>query len=462
MVENHSLETDRRAYKKHPARAVANKNVFALFYASVVLFEMLLMPTMASGSIYSVVGSFSWLIVFNLALHTYVIYKLKGLVNFLYAFVAFYYVFHFGQVVMMGIFPNYEYDYVNYITTYMLRDGTLLFQTLELCVNCINIFVLGAILYSTPSGFKNVFYLLFSVRILLDVIDMTVSFYLGYSGTFESFLPGVFSALGIMAYSVVPLYYLSLETPKKKKHFLIFILIYLFITMLSGNRGHQMVCIVGLMIVYVSQIKLNPKNLIIIGVATIFGLFFVDFIFDLRAEGLNAYMNSSTGFESKKNSNIILETIGTFGETIYTPYLVLESYKSISPFWGECFVKSLAQIVPDFFGTFKDINNEAVFAKMVAEGHTIGGSFAGEMYYNFGNTYYILTLIIGYIFSSLSSRVSYYLGIKQLDKLYMILPICVLFLWWIRDSIGNMTREIVWLYLLFVLFKSIVGKKRYA
>ena len=345
--------------------------------------------------------------------------------------------------------------------------------TITLCVNCINFFVLGALLCHSPQKAKSkfvycdydykeickrIFCLLFSIRVILDIIDLSISFYYGYSGTFESYLPGVFSALGLMGYSVIPLYYFSIDNPKKKKKFLIFILIYLFITMLSGNRGHQMVCIVGLFIVYLCKNRLTIASFSFLLIFFLIGLHFVDFIYDIRHEGLNAFLQSSSVMKSNSGGNIVLETLGTFGETIYTPYLVLKNYNAINPFWGECFVKSLASIIPDITGSFKDINNEAIFAKMVASGHTIGGSFAGEMYYNFGKTYFIPTIIIGYIYSLMSQKVSNYMRGNQLNKVYLILPICVLLVWWIRDNIGNMVREIVWLYFVFVIIKTFSSK----
>ena len=446
-----------------------SRYVFAFFYTIIILGEMALMSTMDVNGSSNYAFSYSVLILFNLLLQTFVLYRTIGLVNFFYLFVVFYYVFHFGQVIMLGIFPWYEYDYDNYVETYMSRNPAHLKDTLVLCVNCINIFVLGALL-APPIGSKKrinrekydykkickvTFFILFGFRIALDAVAMFVSFYLGYSGTWETILPGVFSALGVMGYCVIPVYYSSLEG-RKKKRFLIFIVIYLLFTMLSGHRGHQTICLAGLMIVYLLQRpnKIGVKNAILMGLLLLVGLKFLDFIFDLRAEGLNAYLNNGLS-KGGGTTNIILETIGTFGETIFTPYLVLENYKSISPFWGECFIKSIATIVPDITGDLKDNNNEAIFARMVGEGHTIGGSFAGEMFYNFGNSYYIPTLLIGMFFSRLSDKVSYFIKNERVGEAFLPLSICVIFLWWVRDSIGNITREIVWLFILFAILKSI-------
>ncbi len=379
-------------------KQISSRSGFAFIYALIILIEMPLMATMSIDGANNWAYSYSILIIFNLIIQTIFLYRTTGLVNFLYAFVSLYYVFHFGQVIMLGLFPWYEYDYVNYITTYMSRRPEYIKETMILCVNCINLFVLGALLYNPKTVYykkksgvtynykkvcKYAFLILFSFRFLLDALALFLSFYFGYEGTFDSFVPGVISALGVMGYGIIPLYYLSLDQPKKRNRFLIFILLYLGITMLSGNRAYQVICIIGIFIVYVSQNKITPNRFVLMAFMAFLGLVFIDFIFDMRGEGFNAFLKSNTNVYDGSSKNVIFETIGSFGETIYTPYLVFENYKAVSPFWGECFFKSLATIVPDVFGYFKDINNEAVFPKMVSNGHTIGGSFAGEMYYNF-------------------------------------------------------------------------------
>lgn len=450
-------------------------NFWILIYALFVIIEILFISTINVDKGNNWTYSYSILIFVNYIVQTFLLYKRIGLINYIYIFVTFYYILHFGQVVMLGFFPWYEYDYLNYVTTYMTGNSGYLKETLDLCINCINIFVLGAVLckpqrykkqlFSTRYDYKKiikyVFLLLFSVRVVLDSIALFLSFSLGYEGTFESFIPGVISALGVMGYAVIPLYYFSIDNTKTQNHFLYFILAYLCFTMLSGNRAFQMMCIASLFITYLLLHKLTFQRFIYIVILSVLGLFFIDFIFDMRTEGFNAFLNSNSSIYDAKSKNIIFETIGSFGETIYTPYLVFEHYKVVNPFWGECFVKSLATIVPDLFGSFKEVNNEAVFAKAVSSGHTIGGSFAGEMFYNFGYTYYLPTFFIGYLFSKLSGKVTYYIKQRRIDKVYISLPVCMLLLWWTRDSVGNMTREIVWLYIIFGIGKKLSNKKKY-
>lgn len=107
------------------------------------------------------------------------------------------------------------------------------------------------------------------------------------------------------------------------------------------------------------------KKVIIYILLGFLGLLALDLVFDMRGVGVSDFFSNLGYYIGKAlQNNIILETIGSFGETIFTPYLVLCDYGvKFSPWFGECFVKSIVSIVPDLFGWFTDINNQAIFQK---------------------------------------------------------------------------------------------------
>lgn len=444
-------------------------NFYSIIWCIITFIEYLIIDN-SNISNSNLVG-FSWLLVINLLLQLITLYK-RGvsLLSFFSVFIVFYYVFHFGQVLLIGLFPDYEYNYLNYVSAYM-GDASIFRDTLVLCLVCINMFFIGGLIMKKEKATYNdevvlqgkntglkLIVLLFPFRFILDAIQIVASLIGGYAATFEaaSFLPGPVSSLGNMWYACLPLLYLELHSNKAKRNFLIIILSYLALTMVTGNRGHQMVSIVSLFVVMLLEKKTVSRGALLkYAIIAIFGMYFIDIIFDLRQVGLNEFLKDyAITTEETSKSNIILETLGTFGETIYTPFLVIEGYgQSFSPFFGECFIKSIASIVPDVTGAFKDINNEAIFAKMLGTESAIGGSFAGEMYYNFGRLYPLFSFLIGFLFFSVSDKISKDIKLGKYYELLIILPFAVLFVWWIRDSIGNMTRQVVWIAILVYLIK---------
>jgi len=411
----------------------------------------------------------SWIIIFNYVFQA-LCWKIakRDFVSYFFAFVSFYYVFHFGQVVVTGLLPNYQLDYLNYVTSYM--DGPSLGPTIEICVFCINYFYIGGLLFnyqikqndktSKRCVGKKLFWLLFPLKLCLDVITLVVALTLGYHGVnfVVNSLPGFFVCLADLWYCTIPLYYLSLikEGHKKKaRNLIIWTILYMCITMLTGGRGHQTVAIVSMLIVvYVTQNKVNYRQLVKYGVFAVIGLFFIDIVYAFRETSISEFFANMSKFtESEDNSNIIIETIGTFGETIFTPYLVYDGMgKSFSPSFGEAFIKSLAGIIPDVTGMLRDINNDAIFPRKLGTQNAIGGSFAAEMYYNFKSLYPVFSLIIGAVYSSLSNKINTLIRLGHYTSVTFAIAVCGLSIWWIRDSVGNLTRQVCWIYFLIYFF----------
>lgn len=447
----------------------SSKHIFAFVWFVITILECSI-PEVAD-SVSQNFNMVSWIVVINLIFQTLTMVILKmPLTSFFYAFVVFYYLFHFGQIFMLGLFPEYELEYLNYVKYYMTNDD-ILNATVRLCLVSINAFFIGGISVTDSNRkklteprvnidkiIKKIFYILMPFRIMIDIVQIAAAMIFGYYGAIKAtnMIPGVIASAGNMWYALVPLFYLSFKKEKTKQKFLIFILVYMALTMLTGNRGHQIVCLSSLLLV----ILISKKNITFQIVAKytiviIAGLFFIDIVYEMRETSISKFLADPLSFtKSSQKSNIILETIGTFGETIYTPYLVLEGSDSIYHTWfGEAFVKSLAGVIPDVFGVLKDINKESLFPKNLGTESAIGGSFSGEMYYNFGNLYPILSLIIGYFYCKLSNYTYYSIKNKNYQDAFMPIVICSLTLWWVRDSIGNLTRQIVWMYWLYLLFK---------
>lgn len=393
------------------------------------------------------------------------------LISFYFSFIVIYYLFHFGQIFITGLFPTYQLDYLNYVTTYM--NNQFLGKTINLCITVINCFYLGGLLVSSNNKknsylsnytyrdvAKKLFFFLLPLRIVVDLVLMMVAMYLGYYGVLavNEKIPGIIAVLAGMWYAIIPLYYLSLKNSnnnKKCNMYCILVLLYLCATMLTGGRGHQVVAIISLMIVVLLTSKrINLKMLSKYAMYSLIGVVFIDIIYSMRETSISQFLNDFGSFtESTSKSNIIVETIGTFGETIYTPYLVIEQFgHEIKPFFGEAFLKSIVSIWPDIFHSFKTINNEAIYTKVLDTESAIGGSFAGEMYYNFGSLYPLPSIFFGALFQKLSSKIVSSLTTKHYIQAYLPVVIFALSLWWIRDCIGNLTRQIVWMIALMYLF----------
>ncbi len=404
--------------------------------------------------------------------------------SFFSVFIVFLYLFHFGQAVTAAFFDHLAFSLPNYISHYMTNKNA---AWRSLCVSLFSIGMIysGGVLFGNPNhytvkydrkmrseaagyrSYQTCYYMgraLFIIgtpfQVYYDLRRLQAAMLGGYTGarSVES-ASGVFGVIASFMYVSIPLIYLTIESRKKRKIFLIAMLAYMCVTMLSGNRGHQVVNIVAVLLVvwFASDMKLSPWNVIKWCVIIFVGLVFLNLIFDIRKYGIS-YMfdHFAASLGAALENNIVVESLHNFGSTIFTPYLVISGYgTTYTPFFGETYLKSIVSVIPDVFHTFAAINNQAVFSRVLETAHAIGGSFIAELYYNFGSGYWIASFLFGAVYVRISDKIMSAVRSGHYRVVCLFLPFMSYSLWWVRDTVGGITRPVVWLLLVYyVIYRS--------
>lgn len=451
----------------------------------IALFEYLYLAGIYDYS--SVLVSVAWLGIVNIVLQI-LIWKStdQGILSPFMVFIYCSYIFHFGQIIMTGIFPNVEFSYLNYITVYMSNHAVSI-KTMKVVINCINMIYLGGLfgsglissqdiaemsssdIESSKSEMLRIAKILlivsFPLRLFIDLQTLAAAVVGGYYAAIAVSYSGIVDCIAGFWYSAVILYYLGLDDRKKKRRFLVFVVAYLLVVMLTGNRGHQMVCLLMLFIVVYADRNKKFSLKTVVGVILLMygGMVVIDFIYTMRESGISYFFsNIGAVIGESLRANILFETIGSFGETIFTPYLVIEGIDggNINPGFGECFYKSLVSIFPSITSAMARINIEANFPKMLNTWSAIGGSIVGEMYYNFRDLYGLFSVVVGIFLSRFSANISKGLIRKNYSVLLYAIPIFTNLVWWCRDSISNAVRSIVWICCFIWILKRVgVSKK---
>lgn len=438
----------------------------------VTVFEYLFLSGLTNSSEYLQI--ISWIILANM-IGQIITWKSCGkkLVSFFMLILLCLYIFHFGQVVMNGLLPSYTYDYMDYVSVYML-DTNLKIYTLLVSILTINFMFIGGLIprekqnlniqmnrvdNDTFSLFaRTVFWISIPLRLYLDVKQVIAALAGGYYAAIAVASSGVIVCVANFWYISLPLMYLTLSE-RKRKAFVVVTVGYTALTMLTGNRGHQFTALMALALTIAisSRQKLGIGRVVKYVLLGVTALYVLDLIFEMREQSISIFLSNPGAFMGNvAKKNIVFETIGTFGETIFTPYLTIQARgNTVNPFFGESFVKSLASIVPDITGSLSKINDEAIFTKNLRSSHTIGGSLVGEFYYNFGLLYPVAAVAFGTIFSKISTKINIALQSQAYNRIVLALPCMTYSLWWVRDSIGNITRGMVWLWLILILVKSV-------
>ncbi len=402
------------------------------------------------------------------------------LFSFFTAFIIFLYLFHFGEAITGSFYSDINFDFPNYILHYM-TDKTIAWETLICSLAFICVTFSGGILFYTSCAntpkfvdkeeiddeqvleyriCKYMGYLLFAIstplKLYFDIKQLLAAASGGYyaARNVESF-SGVFSCIANFWYVSIPLIYLTIKSKKIRKIFVSLLIGYICLTMLTGNRGRQVVNLIAIFLVihHSSEKKLNVGKIIKWCFIVFIALVFLNLVFDIRKYNLSYFLANFGQFvEEALEKNVLVETCHNFGSSIFTPYLVIEGYGTdYTPFFGETYLKSFVSVVPDFLHAFKDINNQAIFSRVLNTKHLIGGSFIAEAYYNFGKLCYAFAFLFGVIYLKISNAL--YIAVKRrnLGKVCILYPFLAYSLWWVRDTVGGVTRPIVWLLIIYIL-----------
>lgn len=392
-------------------------------------------------------------------------------------FLIFCYVFHFGQVVMQF---NYDYDYVNYLSTYM-KNIDVLKDTLKACSNGINFTFFGAVVAKTFQNERSetkqidvafereicfkvgiaLFAISTPIRLYIDGIQLRASMINGYSGAIGAVSwSGVFAAIAGFWYSSLILIYIG----KNNKKILWIGMAYTALTMLTGNRGHQITNLIVLAVVYIynEKISFSIGNIFKYGFLIYVMLVFVDVIMSFRSVGVKAFFSDFAYYLLKSlKSNILFETIGSFGETVFTPYLVLIKLKGYdAPPYFNAWLNGFVTLFPNIGGLTTAANEASNYPKMLRSAHAIGGSYIGDMLYNAQGAYCVFASIAGFFIGKVSNKLKEAIENCNYSKLLWIIPVFYNCNWWVRDSLGNEMRQIVWQILFSYSFLVFLKKRK--
>jgi len=404
-----------------------------------------------------------------------IVMKLRGmrLISLSFAFVVLSYVFHFGQIVFVGLLPEYDFQAFN-IVLRLDQEYLKLASTFSLLV--ISLVVAGLVLVdrspvrhlSTSKGSyntelcKSVGWVMvittFPIQVYLDILKVSLGLEFGYLATFKTGLPGIVGDLGFLSYTGWALLILS-YSEKKRTSLLIFAFVttYLLLTMISGHRGHQLTVIIFLsLLISRSTLKLSWKTLFLLALVGFFLVSIVNAVFYFRhLDERNVFQFLPLLFQQIQ-LHPISELIAEMGGTIKTPTLVMQQIPSYRGYgYGSTYFLSSISVIPDVGDLFSEINMSASFAKNIV-GNALGGSYIGELYYNFSFFGIPFALLVGLFVGAVSNKLDSLISSGNFLAVGYYSSLSMYILWWPRDSFQSILRPWVWGAMIVFLLKLII------
>lgn len=435
--------------------------LLAILYASLMLVENFVLLNADSRQYNIWCTMLSFFVVFNVAFMIVSFAKLKiPIVSVGGFFILLSYMFHFGQVIINAFVQNYGYSLLNAVGAYSIYNV----EALMFCFNVIGIITMFIMLSNQHDckrrvvlyKFKkidSVTLKLMSLKILVITVPFQIiDFIQGrdlYARTNGEAASGI-KELGMLSIVGFVMLIISYQDKKKKAKSIFFATVFWhMILMLNGSRIYSVVAILILFYFYINIIqKLNFKRLIVYGILGVFFLQILNTIMHLRTRG-TVRIDNMLNYMLLSNQNILTSTLEEFGGSIYT---VAIAFKEIPRYLqyncGKSYIGGIALIGVDLVGVFPKIMDNLAFTRHFVTKYNYGGSYIGELYYNFGLCAYFLAPLIGVWIGKVSNRLSN--CIKKHDYLNGITYVMLFFgfMIWVRGYFNAIPRCFVWGYLL--------------
>lgn len=288
-----------------------------------------------------------------------------------------------------------------------------------------------------------------------------------YLNTYNFQTFGFVSVLShLFEYGVLMLLRYFQEDKKKSIVLLIFGIVCEIPIILSGNRGWAIIFLLLYFWQYLKnniKIKFNKKTIFqCLGILIVihFTLSIITFISDYRSYSISSFSELFNYYVPYITKFALADILGEFGGTMISVIYSMRYIPKFSSYgYGIGYLTSFFTIFPNFGNFLGNLRENMVFVYSFPPEvySSLGGSYIGELYYNFGYFSIIFAVLIGVVLG-LVYRIMNETEDNKTSLLYPIGLCCLAnSFWWIRDYFSSIVREIAWFCMLIVLVNMLIN-----
>lgn len=384
------------------------KNKRLLFIENVILCSILLMSILISMITidYSVIAVSSLVILVCVVM---VIHRAGySYISFPVMFVIISFIFHMGNIVFSVFFFNGKFgDMFWGADEYTL--SACRFVILSMCFLLLGIIHKSRVKvrfgkkYDIVISEQQLFFIgiiLIAVgivpKLMIDINKLVVGLTDGYMATYKIDMSGK-GGIATLTYTGI----ISVMIAKRKsinfcRGLLFLTVIYEGIMMFSGNRYLSISMIITICFVYIKYVgDVNWKKLFLYGILAVFLFAVLNTVRELRTSAINISIFIEEFFVQLKD-NPFISLIMELGSTMKSLVLSVKYFPQYKDYaYGMTYWEALLNTIPKLSNTsLVDINN-LIFIYNFPYHKSLGGSYLGEIYYNFGKMGVVFSYLLG-------------------------------------------------------------------
>ena len=399
-------------------------------------------------------------------------------------FLVFSWVFHCGQIVVIGLHLNgvVYLDFRNYSTGssqalafvfYLIAQSLIVFGSC--CFNK-KTRVKKEAFFATPVN-KRMSLTLMAIglvpRLYYDSIYLFYSWNNSYGGTAVVYIPQIINTLAFFAdaAAIMLLFVLAKEKASKGLFWFVVVILYKGLTMLSGMRKEAFVFLLLWVIIYLFVINKTSLFGFVVGLIVMYIVVaLIMSIGNVRTSTSKTFETYTEEFVSQLSGGFIADLLGESGSAFTTLAKTVNDTGSVVSFgFGKSYLAGLLTSIPLLLSFVPTLSGSTTYIMQFDNVSAFGGSYLGEFYYNYCWLGLVLAFLLGVFLSKINSVVNGYKKRKTLDlRLLIAICITILLLMFVRGYFSGMVQKMVWLIAALFMLKpmanhvSDASQKRFA
>lgn len=286
-------------------------------------------------------------------------------------------------------------------------------------------------------------------RIYIDTQTLVGAMNGGYEGVYSIYIPQAVQSLAFFFDAGLIIWLCT--TKKRRRQRLVFFLVILYkcIMMSTGARQEKVAFLVIWIYVYCFVIsKINFTKIVLLGVATAGGFVFISAISLIRGSGSMGFQQTVAFLQSGTMTNIIGSALGEFGAAFNTLEVAVRYVpKHIAYGYGKSYIAGCISVIPLIVNQIPSLADAVVFLNQLPKRITFafGGSYLGELYYNFSWVGLIGCIYCGLVLGKLHTGISNNQKEVNIYQSWCAIVSTAMVLF-VRGYFTDMVQKLVWTY----------------
>lgn len=300
-------------------------------------------------------------------------------------------------------------------------------------------------------------------RLYIDVLSLIRASINGYEGVYSIYFPQAIQSIAFFCDAGLILLLFGNKNTKSEGIIFWGTILYKCIMMTSGGRQDKVAFLLIWIYIYYFVInKISFKRLFFLGCLCVAGLWFINSIGSIRTENTTGIAETINFLKSGTMNNVLGDTLGEFGSAFATLEIAYKhTPSSIQYGYGRTFLAGCLSVVPLLVNQIPVLSETVIFLTQLPKNITfaMGGSYLGELYYNFSWFGILGSVVLGVFITRLHNGIVNNNDMSSdLYKAWCSILSTAMLLY-VRGYFTDMMQKLVWTYFVIYLVYLYMRKK---